>query len=103
MSYFNPKAPSNRLDWRLFTVQFTAISPTTNNTFFDGSAANNFISPLDNVSLTAVAVLEPATVILGVMGLGMGGVVIYARRKKASVRRKRVKTMDRAVTISSTQ
>ena len=68
MSYFNPTGPSDMLDWKLFTVPFTATNATTNLTFFNGSAANNFISPLDNVSLVPV-VPEPSTAVFGVIGI----------------------------------
>jgi hypothetical protein len=54
VSYTNPTAPSDMLDWMLFTVEFTAKSATTNLTFFNGSAPNNNLCGLDNVSLNAV-------------------------------------------------
>ncbi len=57
VSYFNPTGPSNMFDWKQFTVQFMATTTTTNITFFNGSAANNFLCALDNVSLVATVVL----------------------------------------------
>ncbi len=54
VGFTNPTGPSNMLNWKLFTVQFTATSTTTNITFLNGSAANNFLCALDNVSITGV-------------------------------------------------
>ncbi|MEX0641791.1 MAG: DUF642 domain-containing protein [Pirellulales bacterium] len=67
VSYTNPNAPTNMLDWRLFTVNFTATNSTTNLTFFDGGASNNYLSGLDNVSVNAVP--EPNTAVLGMLGI----------------------------------
>lgn len=72
VSYTNPNAPNNMLDWKLFTVGITATSTTTNITFFNGSAPNNFLGGLDNVSLESRDVVPtpaPASSIL--LGLGM--------------------------------
>lgn len=52
--FTNSTAPSDALDWQLFTVNFTASSSLTAITFFNGSESNNFLSGLDTVSLTAV-------------------------------------------------
>jgi len=79
VSYTNPTAPANMLDWKLFTVQFTATSTTTNLTFFNGSAANNFLGAIDNVSLTAVP--EPTSVAFLVMGAA-GLAICTARRRR---------------------
>ena len=49
--YTNPTAPSTMLNWKPFTLEFTATSSTTNLAFLNGSAANNFLAALDNVSL----------------------------------------------------
>jgi len=51
VGYTNPTAPSNMLDWKLFTVEFTATSTTTHLTFFNGSAPSNYQCGLDNVSV----------------------------------------------------
>ncbi|MFN0196633.1 MAG: DUF642 domain-containing protein [Planctomycetaceae bacterium] len=70
-SYFNPAAPTNMLDWKQFSVRFLAQNSLTNLTFFNGSAANNYISPLDNVSLVDLgpaAVPEPGTLTLAAFG-----------------------------------
>lgn len=81
VGYTNPNTPTNMLDWQLYTVQFTATGTTTNLTFFNGSAGNNHLSALDNVSLTAVsAVPEPASVVI----LGVGSILMFA-----GVRRRR--------------
>jgi len=80
VSFTNPSAPANMLDWKLFMVPFTATSTTTNLTFFNGSAQNNFLSGLDNVSITAVP--EPSSLLLIVVGL-TAGVVARHRRNNA--------------------
>ncbi len=59
VGYFNPTGPSNMLNWKLFTVEFTATSTTTTVTFFNGSAANNYLCALDNVSITEVLCVCP--------------------------------------------
>jgi hypothetical protein len=53
-SHTNPTAPNNMLNWRLFTVNFTATNSNTNITFFNGGDSNNFLSALDNVSVEPV-------------------------------------------------
>jgi len=83
MGFTNPTAPSDRLDWRAFTVEFTATSATTNLTFFNGSAPDNFLGALDNVSLRAVpaaTIPEPTSLVLLGAGLIAGG--ISSRRRK---------------------
>ena len=52
--YTNPNAPTNMLNWQSFNVNFTATSSTTNLTFFNGDASNNYNTALDNVSVNAV-------------------------------------------------
>ncbi|MBS0658908.1 MAG: DUF642 domain-containing protein [Verrucomicrobia bacterium] len=71
VSYFNPNTTPNALNWLQFTVPFVATSTTTTLTFFNGSAANNFSTGLDSVTVTPVtAVPEPATMLAGVLALG---------------------------------
>jgi hypothetical protein len=65
VSFTNPTAPPNMLDWRQFVVPFVATSSSTSITFYNGGAPNNFLSGLDNVTIEAVP--EPAT---GVLALG---------------------------------
>ena len=38
VSYTNPAAPTDRLDWKLFTAKFTATTANTNITFYNGGA-----------------------------------------------------------------
>lgn len=59
-SYTNPTAPSNSLNWKSFTVNFTATSATTQLTFFNGGAASNYLAALDNVSLDVAPAPVPA-------------------------------------------
>jgi len=54
VGYFNPTGPTNMLNWKLFTVPFTATSTMTRLTFFNGSAPSNYLCGLDNVSVTPV-------------------------------------------------
>lgn len=76
-SYFNPTGPTNMLNWSPFTVQFTASSALTSLTFFNGSAANNFISPLDNVSMNAIP--EPG--MLGLLSATLLGRCLIRRNR----------------------
>jgi hypothetical protein len=57
VSYFNPSMPTTLLDWRRFAVSFTATATTTMLTFFNGSASNNYLSGLDNVSVVPVSII----------------------------------------------
>jgi hypothetical protein len=79
MSFTNPTVPTDRVDWRLFTTSFTATSTLTSITFQNGSAANNFSSLLDNVSL--IAVPEPSSIIL--FTLGTVAICVKNRRRSA--------------------
>ncbi len=56
VGYTNPNAPTTSVDWKLFTVPFTAQSTTTTLTFQNGSASSNYLGALDNVSVTVNAV-----------------------------------------------
>ncbi|MBX9736376.1 MAG: DUF642 domain-containing protein [Phycisphaerales bacterium] len=75
-SFTNPTAPRTTMDWQLFTADFTATSTLTNITFFNGSAPNNNLSGLDNVTL-AVIPAPGAAALLGLCGL------LAARRRRA--------------------
>ena len=86
-SYFNPATPNNMLDWKLFTVDFTAAFATTNLAFLNGDVPSNFETPLDNVQLTDITgtsvVPEPssgAIVWLGGIGLAFG---VFVRKKQS--------------------
>ena len=62
IGYPNPNAPTTSVDWKLFTVLFTAQNATTILTFQNGSDPTNYLGALDNVSVTvsaAAAVPEP--------------------------------------------
>lgn len=62
VSYFNPTAPATMLDWKSFSVLFTATGATTSLTFQNGSAPDNFLSGLDGVSVNLVP--EPGAALL---------------------------------------
>ncbi len=74
MHFTNPATPNNMLNWKEFVVSFTATNSTTNITFLNGSASNNFLSALDNVSVNLSAVPEPSSLCL-MLGLGMLGLM----------------------------
>lgn len=78
VSYTNPTAPTTQFDWQLFTVQFTATSPTTEIAFYNGSENFNHLSALDNVAVTAIP--EPSTYAL-LFGGSILGWVVYRRRR----------------------
>jgi hypothetical protein len=65
LSFTNPVAPSNALNWQMFSQDFVATTALTNVTFFNGSASNNNLSGLDNVSIELV----PAPGVAGLLGL----------------------------------
>ncbi len=79
--FTNPIAPPNMLNWRQFVVPFVATGGSTNITFFNGGAPNNFLSALDNVVVERV-VPEPATCVMIVAGLM--GVAASALRRRMS-------------------
>lgn len=81
-SYSNPTAPTDHVDWKQFSVQFTATSSTTNLKFYNGSAVNNYSSGLDSVSMSAItAVPEPGSGSL--LFLAMTAVCWVRRRRNA--------------------
>ncbi len=75
LSFTNPTAPRTFMDWQLFSVDFTATSASTNLTFFNGSASNNGLSGLDNVTLEVIPAPGAAAL------LGLGGLVLTRRRR----------------------
>jgi hypothetical protein len=81
VSYSNPTAPTNMLNWELFTVDITATSTSTSLAFYDGdNNTNNQNSSLDNVSMVPLSVPEPGSVVL--MGVGMGFTALVAVRRR---------------------
>ena len=81
-SYTNPTAPSNMLNWELFTVDFTATTTVTNVTFYNGDSANNNNASLDNVSIYSASVPEPAGITLMAIGSAAAGIVLAFRKRK---------------------
>ena len=79
ISFTNPTAPNDMLDWHQFTHVFTAQNATTTITFFDGDSAN-FLSGLDNVTLTAVP--EPLTLLGAGTAVGFGAFFKQELNKK---------------------
>lgn len=73
--FTNPIAPSNQLNWAQFVVPFVATGSSTNLTFYNGGASNNFLSAFDNVVVDGVP--EPSSVIL----IGLGTVGFLGRRR----------------------
>jgi len=82
-SYFTPAAPTTSLDWKLFTVDFTATTTTTSLYFFNGSEANNFLGGLDNVGVEITPVPEPSEYALLLAGLFAIGGAQRLRRRQA--------------------
>ena len=84
--FSNPATPSNKLDWKLFTVDFTATQSTTAITFLNGDASNNYETPLDNVQLTDIlpaAVPEPSSLTL--LGMAVAAVAGYVGRRRSKI------------------
>jgi len=79
--FTNPNAPSNHLDWMQFVVPFVATGSSTNLTFYNGGASNNFLSAFDNVVVEGVP--EPSSFMLLLSALGCGAVGAHVRRRKA--------------------
>ncbi len=82
VSFTNPNSPNSMLDWMQFDYQFTATTTATNITFYNGGAANNYNSALDNVTVNRVdgAVPEAASALIwGVLTLGVGAVARFRR------------------------
>jgi hypothetical protein len=67
MSFRNPAAPTDALDWKMFAVRFTATQSLTNITFYNGGEPDNYLNALDDVRLTVVP--EPPAGVLGVLGI----------------------------------
>ena len=81
--YFNSDAPpTTMLDWKLFTVNFTATQGLTNLTFLNGDASNNYVTALDNIQLTdSGPAPEPSTLaLLSAVAIGLLGIA-WRRRQ----------------------
>lgn len=80
-SFTNDIAPSDKLYWKQFNHKFTATAATTSITFYNGGAANNYNSALDNVSVTQVAAAPEAAsaLVWGVLTFGVGAVARLRR------------------------
>lgn len=76
VSYFNPATPSTMLDWKPFSTMFTATGASSTITFQNGSAANNFLSGLDNVSVEAI----PEPISLALVGCAIGAACLRRNR-----------------------
>ena len=75
ISFSNNAAPTDMLDWQQFTHSFSAQNATTTIAFFDGTGPSNFVSALDNVTLTLVP--EPSSLLLA----SLAGVLFCSRRR----------------------
>ena len=84
--FSNPATPPDKLDWKLFTADFTATRSTTTITFLNGDASNNYETPLDNVQLTDIspaAVPEPSSLTL--FGTAFVAVAGYVGRRRSKI------------------
>lgn len=87
-SYFNPASPTNMLDWKLFTVDFTATSSTTSITFLNGAASNNYLTGLDNIALEelpASSTPVPSTLVMSSLLFGTFAGVGLCRHKRRRI------------------
>jgi hypothetical protein len=79
------------LDWRLFTVDFTATHSMTDLTFLNGDLRNNYVTALDNIQLIEVAsVPEPSGLVMSSILLGIlmtSGIFRTARSAKEDATR----------------
>jgi hypothetical protein len=79
--------PTTMLDWKLFTVDFTATHSMTDLTFLNGDLRNNYVTALDNIQLIEVAsVPEPSSLVMSSILLGIlmtAGIFRTARRDDA--------------------
>jgi hypothetical protein len=79
VGFTNPSTPTTELDWMQFSVSFSATSPITEITFFNGSGSGNHLSALDNVTITAIP--EPSAFALVVGAVSLGGTLVRRRKK----------------------
>jgi Protein of unknown function (DUF642) len=102
-SYTNPIAPSNMLNWELFTVDFAATTTMTNVAFYNGDSVNNNNASLDNVTLNSASVPEPAAITLMAIGSAAAVIVLAFRKagKSAQSTPVRVRTQNPAVFMLS--
>ena len=80
MSFTNSTTPGNMLDWKKFTVAFSAQNSNTSFTFYHGSGPDNYLSGLDNVSLDVTAVPEPASIAM--LSTGALGLLFACRKRR---------------------
>jgi hypothetical protein len=88
VSFTNPATPNDALDWEQFSVSFSATGTTTNVTFFNGGALNNYSSALDNVTLIVgpppiPALGAPGLVVLGGVMLLVAAARLHRARRRA--------------------
>ncbi len=77
--FTNNTAPTDQVDWKLFSSTFTATGNTTNITFFNGGAPENHIAGLDNVSIATIP--EPSSFMI----LFSGGLIALSFSRKRRV------------------
>jgi Protein of unknown function (DUF642) len=64
--FTNNTAPTDHVDWKLFSSTFTASGNTTNITFYHGGTSGNHIAGLDNVSIATIP--EPSNSMIFLSG-----------------------------------
>ena len=84
-SFTNLSATST-LQWQKFGINFIPTSTSENITFFNGSASNNGIGALDNVTLDLAAVSGPPSVPGPLPLLGVGSAFGYSRRLRTRIK-----------------
>ena len=85
VSYTNPTAPRDSLDWARFTADFVASSTSSTITFLNGNEPSNFYAALDNASVDLVEASPPPTRVpepeaLALCGIGMLALGMRRRR-----------------------
>ncbi len=95
VSFTNPNAPTDHLDWMGFTSRFTATSALTNITFFNGGSSNNYLNGLDDVTFEpagqgpgpgpGTAVPEPSSLMMGIMAMGAVVMGLVSRRRQSAL------------------
>jgi hypothetical protein len=83
LSFTNPDVINGMVDWKPFSLTFTAVGNSTAIAFLNGTAIGNNYAGLDNVVLVPGAVPEPTS--LAMLGIGSTAMLLWsAARRRAS-------------------